>query len=198
MSNALMQLKKTLRQGEVYRRVDLERHSKAVDRHLHTLIKDGTLRKLSHGLYYKPKLSKFGEVPPEGEKVVKAFLKDDNFLLFSPNDYNGLGLGSTQLYNEYWVYNHKRNGKFKLAGQNYRFFLKSDFPKKLSKEFLMVDVLNNLNKLAEDNSAVLKGFMNKSQNLDLNKLQRAADRYGKRLANTKVKQLVKTDSRGYA
>jgi hypothetical protein len=137
-------------------------------------------------------------VPPEEDKVVKAFLKDNNFLLFSPNDYNGLGLGSTQLYNEYWVYNHKRNGKFKLAGQNYRFFLKSDFPRKLSKEFLMVDVLNNLNKLAEDNSAVLKGFQNKSQDLDLNKLQRAADKYGKRLANTKVKQLAKTDSRAYA
>lgn len=62
----------------------------------------------------------------------------------------------------------------------------------------MVDVLNNLNKLAEDNSAVLKGFQNKSQDLDLNKLQRAADKYGKRLANTKVKQLAKTDSRAYA
>ena len=61
-----------------------------------------------------------------------------------------------QLYNKRVVYNHKRHGKFTLGGKDFDFRLKHKFPPKLSKEFLFVDLLNNLNDLAEDRQEVLQ------------------------------------------
>ena len=95
--NALDELKKHLKPGQIYRRGDLEQWSAAVDRHLKQLVNDGTLQKMSQGLYYCPAKASFGIVPPEDEKLVRAFLKSDDFLLTSPNLYNSLGVGTTQL-----------------------------------------------------------------------------------------------------
>lgn len=153
---ALESLKKHLKPGQVYRRADLEQWSKAVDRHLKQLIKDGTLQKMSQGLYYYPAKASFGEVPPQDEDLVRTFLKSNDFLLSSPNFYNSLGVRTTQLYNKRVVYNHKRHGKFMLGGKLFDFRLKHKFPEKLTKEFLFVDLLNNLNELAEDRREVLQ------------------------------------------
>ena len=152
----LENLKKHLKPGQVYRRSDLEQWSKAVDRHLQYLVKEGFLQKMSPGLYYCPAQASFGEVPPEDEEIVRAFLKSNDFLLTSPNLYNSLGVGTTQLYNKRVVYNHKRHGNFTLGGKDFDFRLKHKFPVKLTKEFLFVDLLNNLNDLAEDRQEVLK------------------------------------------
>ena len=103
----LNELKKHLKKGRVYRRNELAEWSKSVDRHLDELLKEGVLEKLSQGLYYVPQTSVFGKVPPDEDVVVRSFLKDDRFLLVSPNFYNSLGVGTTQLYNKKVVYNHK-------------------------------------------------------------------------------------------
>ncbi|MDP8212237.1 MAG: hypothetical protein P9X22_02960 [Candidatus Zapsychrus exili] len=154
--NALNRLKKHLRSGQVYRRADLEQWSNAIDRHLKKLEKDDVLQKMSRGVYYCYAKASFGNVPPEDEKLVRAFLKSDDFLLTSPNLYNSLGVGTTQLYNKQVVYNHKRHGRFMLGGKSFDFCLKHKFPRVLSKEFLFVDLLNNLNELAEDRDDVLQ------------------------------------------
>jgi len=101
----LNELKKHLRPGQVYRRSDLAKLSNAVDRHLQQLVHDGMLQKLAGGLYYYPRATSFGNAPPEDEKLVQAFLKDDRFYIASLNAYNALGVGTTQLYNERLVYN---------------------------------------------------------------------------------------------
>ena len=106
--NRLEELKKHLKRGQVYRRDDLAKWSKSIDRHLDALVEEDTLQKLSQGLYYYPKLSAFGKTPPEEEVLIRSFLKDDRFLLTSPSFYSSLGVGTTQLYNERTVYNHKR------------------------------------------------------------------------------------------
>ena len=159
--NALESLKKHLKPGQVYRRSDVGQWSNAVDRHLKQLVEEETLQKLSQGLYYFPMKASFGNVPPEDEKLVRAFLKSDDFLLTSPNLYNSLGVGTTQLYNKKVVYNHKRHGQFMLGGKVFDFHLKHKFPRELSKEFLLVDLLNNLNELAEDREVVLKNVKEK-------------------------------------
>src|SRR3984893_17405908 len=120
-------LKKHLRPGQVYRREDLARWSNAVDRHLKQLVKDGTLTKLSGGLYAYPKETDFGKAPPDDRTLVKTFLKDDRFLLASPNAYNRLGVGTTQLYDKTVVYNHKRHGTFTLGGRTFEFRMKPTF-----------------------------------------------------------------------
>jgi hypothetical protein len=152
----LQEIKKHLRPGQVYRREDLAKWSNAVDRHLKQLQEEGKLTKLSGGLYYCPKKTVFGDAPADDRKLVEAFLRDHRFLLTSPNAYNSLGLGTTQLYNQTVVYNHKRHGQFELGGRVFEFRMKPRFPTRLSTEFLLVDMLNNLDALAEDTSAILE------------------------------------------
>lgn len=178
MSNVLNNLKKHLRSGQVYRRADLEEWSNSVDRHLHQLQKDGTLTKLSAGVYYCPKKTAFGNAPAADDKLVEAFLKDHRYLVTSPNAYNALGLGTTQLYNETVVYNHKRHGLFKIGGRVFDFRVKPYFPTKMTKEFLLVDLVNNLDKLAEDAEKLLKRVKQKAYSMNINMLSRLARDYG--------------------
>ena len=86
--SALQSFKRHLKPGNVYRREDLVAFSNAVDRHLQELVLEGFLSKLETGLYYRPKQSDFGPVPPSDEKLVKAFLKDDDFLVIIDNMMN--------------------------------------------------------------------------------------------------------------
>jgi hypothetical protein len=173
------QLKKRLRPGRVYRRADLAQWSKSVDRHASELVDAGVLQKLKNGLYYYPKASVFGQVPADEHELVRRFLKEDDFLLTSPNAYNTLGLGTTQLYNTYVVYNHKRHGRFTLGGHTFEFHRKPRFPRKLTEEFLLVDLLNNLPGLAEDTDALRARAWVKAKELDAGKLRLAARDYGK-------------------
>ena len=174
----LQELKRRLRAGQVYRRADLTKWSNAVDRHLKELLRDGTLTKLSGGLYYRPKPTAFGLAPAGDDKLVESFLKDRRFLLASPNAYNALGVGTTQLYNETVVYNHKRHSQFELGGHAFDFRMKPSFPKALSKEFLLVDLVNNLDRLAEDRKAVLDRVKAQAMAYDRLRLERAARDYG--------------------
>jgi hypothetical protein len=174
----LQELKRRLRPGRVYRRQDLAQWSRAVDRHLRQLQNDGTLTKLASGLYAYPKPTAFGKAPAEDDRLVKTFLKDDRFLLASPNAYNGLGVGTTQLYDKTVVYNHKRHGLFSLGGRTFEFRAKPFFPKTLSKEFLLVDLVNNLDRLAESKEEVLPRVRERVVSYDASRLKRVAHHYG--------------------
>ena len=178
LRGATANLADALEAGGVYRREDLARLSNAVDRHLRELVSSGKLRKLAQGLYYAPKASKFGPLPPNDEDVVQGFLRDKEFLVFSPSAYNSVGLGTTQLYNQTLVYNHKRHGVFKLGNRQFDFRVKPRFPKKLTPEFLYVDLLNNLDELAEDRDAVLNQAQKKVGSFDSTRLLRAMNLYG--------------------
>lgn len=167
-----------LKAGHVYRREDLARLSNAVDRHLRELVSKGKLMKLAQGLYYAPKQSHFGPLPPGDDQVVRGFLRDKEFLVFSPSAYNAVGLGTTQLYNKTLVYNHKRHGVFRLGNRQFDFRVKPRFPQKLSPEFLYVDLLNNLEELAEDRDEVLRQARSKFASFNVNRLQEAIERYG--------------------
>lgn len=180
-------VKNNLVPGTLYRRSELEQFSTSIDRHLVQLVKDGTLKKVGPGLYLHPEKSKWGEKSSEDKKLVEAFLKDDRFLMFSFNSYNGLGLGTTQLYNQTVVYNHKRHGQFKLGNRTFDFRMKPDFPVEFNKENLLVDMLNNLSELAEDPEVVVRALEKKLSTFDRQSLENAAKLYGK----VKTKKLVK-------
>jgi hypothetical protein len=173
--------------GTLYRRSELEQFSTSVDRHLGQLVKEGTLKKVGPCLYLHPEKSKWGEKSTEDKKLVEAFLKDDRFLMFSFNSYNGLGLGTTQLYNQTVVYNHKRHGKFKLGNRTFDFRMKQDFPMEFTKESLLVDMLNNLSELAEDPELVVRALSKKLLSFDRQSLENAVKLYGK----IKTKKLIK-------
>ena len=188
--SVLQELKKHLNPGQVYRRGDLAQWSTAVDRHLKWLLAEGILQKLARGLYYCPAKASFGPVPPEDGKLVRAFLKSDEFLLTSPNLYNSLGVGTTQLYNKRLVYNHNRHGRYTLAGKVFEFRKKQKFPKVLSKEFLLVDLLNNLHELAEDREAVLQSVKRKMLKKSKSRMKRVVNTYAGERTKTLFNQWV--------
>lgn len=193
--SALQSFKRHLKPGNVYRREDLVAFSNAVDRHLQELVLEGFLSKLETGLYYRPKQSDFGPVPPSDEKLVKAFLKDDDFLVMSLNNYNSLGLGTTQLYNTKVVYNRKRDGKITLNKRQYYFVKNRNYPRKESLEFLVVDVVNNLRLLAENQDKLLQKVVKKMASMDKHKLMKAVNEYGNVKAQKFFKQAL--SEKGY-
>lgn len=168
-----------MNEGQVYRRSELMKYSTTADRYLVRLVHDKKVVRVSSGLYTKPKPSAFGAVPPSDNELVESFLKEDRFLLNSFNNYNQLGLGLTQLYNNKVVYNYKRHGEYELNGRKYYFKRLSKFPKNLTKEFLLVDMLNNLKYLAEDQTRVLDNFFKNKNNFDSKKVMRAAKEYAR-------------------
>ena len=197
-NSALGRLRSHLKGGHVYRREDLLGDSNAVDRHLKQLVDAGDLEKLAQGLYYAPKSSAFGRVPPKDDELVEAFLKDENFLLLSPNSYNSLGLGTTQLYNKTMVYNHKRHGIFKLGNRSFEFRVKPRFPKKVDKEFLLVDLLNNLDSLAENKGNVLAMVEKQLNKFEISKLQKTVSAYGAGRTKKRVSSWLRNPQRASA
>ena len=176
--SALGDLKRHLRSGQVYRRKDLARWSNAVDRHVRQLVEEGRLEKVSPGVYMAPRKTRFGAAPATPQKLVETFLGDDRFLMVSPNALTGLGVGTTQLYNEPVVYNRKRHGKFTLDGRVYDFRMRSSVPRRLSKEVLLVDLLHNLDRLPEDKSAVLPRALDRARQMDRSRLAKAVQDFG--------------------
>ena len=172
-------LMNAMRLGRVYRRQELAEFSTSVDRDLKTLVESGRVKKLSGGLYCRPRLNAFGSTPPEEKDLVQAFLKTNDFLLTSYSHFNQFGLGLTQVYNHYVVYNHKRTGEYTLGGKRFKFLMVPAYPKKLCKEFLLVDLLNNLKRLPDNTSSVRENLKSRWDDFDGNKVGAYLDRYGK-------------------
>ena len=120
----------------------------------------------------------FGILPPDDEALVSTFLRDKDFLLFLLSYYNTLGVGTSQLYNKTLVYNHKRRGIFLFGNRQFDFRVKPRFPKKLTPEFLLVDIINNLDELAENKHHVLQLVQHKLPTFDQAKLNDAMTNYG--------------------
>lgn len=171
-------LKNGMRFGRVYRRRDLEGLSTAVDRDLKTLVASGQAHRLGYGFYCRMKKNAFGDAPPDNRELVRAFLKTDDFLLTSYNHFTNLGLGLTQVYNTAVVYNHKRVGEFHLGGKRFKFLLVPAYPKTLSKEYLLVDLLNRLRKLPDDVAAVRRNLKHHINEFDHAKVSECLRRYG--------------------
>lgn len=166
--------------GKVFRRKDLADQLPSVDRELGLAVKAGTVRKAAQGLYYVPRKTPFGDVPPGEDALIEKFLDDRHFLVFNPSCYNTLELGTTQLYCKTVVYNHKRHGKFALAGFEFDFRDKPRFPsrKQVNREYLLVDMLNNLSELAEDPETVLSNVRRKLDTFDAGRLEKMLADYG--------------------
>lgn len=76
------------------------------------------------------------------------------------------------------MYNHKRHGVFKLGGRAFRFAVKPHFPAEASPEFLLVDAVNNADRLAEDKDRLLEKVGERAGQMDRRALARAVREYG--------------------
>lgn len=191
-TSASSSVSQSWRAGRVFRRKDISSQSPSVDRELSRRLQTGQVCKAARGLYYVPKQTPFGPVPPEPNRLLAKFLDDKQFLVFNPSAYNTLGLGTTQLYNRTTVYNHKRHGTFTLAGFEFEFRQKRQFPlaAKVTREFLLVDLLNNITTLAEDPATVLHRVQTQLATFDAGHLQAAARQYGTERTRKQVATLL--------
>ena len=124
--------------------------------------------------------------------MVSAFLNKDKFLLYSWNQYNSLGLSLTQLYNKLVVYNLKRRGQFKLGDKTYDFRRPNrGFLDVLTPEFLLVDMMNNIEELSEDANLVKTQIKNNLYKFDVSKVNNYALSYGKVATKHFFKEMYK-------
>ncbi|MBK8869551.1 MAG: hypothetical protein KBD85_02310 [Elusimicrobia bacterium] len=172
-------LKEKMRPGKVYRRQGLVGFSTALDRDLNTLVVKGEVLRLAPGLYCRPLKNSFGLTPPDDRELVRVFLKTDDFLLTSYNYFNQLRLGLTQVHNDDLVYNHKRSGEFTLGGKRFTFRVVPAYPRELTKEFLLVDLLNNLRNLPDNNGLVLQNLKSRFSEFNPRAIRECLEQYGR-------------------
>jgi len=128
--------------GRVYRTSHLRRWGANPTRLAARLERRGDLRRLTHGLYYAPRRSKFGEVPPSAEALLDAFLQGTLYVITGPARWNALGLGSTALFAHPLVYNMKRSGRLNLGGRTFD-FRQIAFPVEPPAEWFIIDLLRH-------------------------------------------------------
>lgn len=173
---------KSLSPGKLYSWDALKEYSSSPGRDLKRLLDKRLLKKVGPGLYLCPNKSRFGDLPATELQLVREFLKTDNFLMFSTNLYNTLGLGLTQLKNELVVYNHKRHETVLLSAREFHFKRPNNsFPNKLTKEFLLLDLMNNLKSVGEPETALKEKVAHSvySGEFDKELLLSLVNKYGK-------------------
>ena len=71
-----------------------------------------------------------------------------------------------------YAYLKKHHGKFKQGNRTFNFQMKPYFPKEVSKEFLLVNLVNNVNKLAEAQDVMLERVSRLAANMDSSPLKK--------------------------
>ncbi|TGL37047.1 hypothetical protein EHQ52_02845 [Leptospira koniambonensis] len=183
-------LKLHLKPGKVYRRGDLTAFSSSVDRELKQLVEQGFLKKERTGLYFCPKKSKFGDVSADASSLVERYLKTKDFLIVDYNALNSLDLGLTQLYTWLTVYNQKRHGLVELGGVKFNFKRRPGYPQTLSREFLLVELLNERKALAEVPVNLNEKMQKLVKKLNSTQLKKVAEQFGKVAARKKFRELL--------
>lgn len=170
---------KSMHPGKVYTIRELLQDWPGACLDLRKLLDQKKIAKVSAGLYYKPKQTKYGPVAPADEVLVRSYLRDDDFLLVDVNSYASLVSGLTQMHMGYKVLNKRRHGRVTLAGFPFDFRVRRNFPKKVTKEFLMVDLLDNVEQ-SENGVPMTENVLPFLKEYNREDLLRTARHYGNR------------------
>lgn len=171
----------SLKPGRVYRTADLARWDRNGTRLARRLETEGKLRRLAQGLYVCEGRSSFGPVPPTDEAVLRAFLKRSPYVISGPSQWNSLGLRSTALFADTWVYNTMRTCTL-MVGKRRLHLRRVRFPKRPSPEWYVVDLLlhhGSVGMALADLEEALRSALS-SGRFDPDLLRDAAGEYGTR------------------
>jgi hypothetical protein len=78
-----------------------------------------------------------------------------------------------------------------LNGKHFEFKLKTSFPKTVTKEFLLVDLLNHLEYLAEEQDSVINKLPSKLKVYNLTELMKITQQYGSGKTKRILKSLIR-------
>lgn len=170
-----------LQPGNVYRTRDLRRWAANPTRLANRLVREGLLQKLQNGLYYRPRQSSFGPVPPHPTKLLDAFFAGSPYLLTGSARWNELGLGATAVLAYPIVYNTTRTGLLRIGKR--KFLLRRvRFPKAPPDEWFAIDLIENRDRAGVSLSELEEGLCRTlhAGRLDSTRLQQMAEGYGTR------------------
>ena len=174
-------MRPTLEPGACYRTQHFARWDSNPARLVGRLVEQGQLQRLRHGLYYCPRRSRFGEVPPSDDALLDAFLGGGPHVVTGPERWNALQLGTTAMHALPLVYNTKVSGEYLLGRRRFR-FRRVTFPTDPTPEWYVVDLLRNLDYVGGDRQVVTARLRSRVQAgaLDPAALWEAARAYGRR------------------
>lgn len=112
----------------------------AVAKELSNLFKKGILKRVSKGMYYKPKYSRFGELSPSDDELITKYIElttNKVGYISGTNVYRGMGL-TTQVSKEYVIVNDTKQGTININNIQIK-FIKS--PIKIQEEPSENDIL---------------------------------------------------------
>jgi hypothetical protein len=117
-------------------------------------------------------------------EAIQKFLQSDRFLLAGTDAWygNNILLGQTNIYCKCIVYNQKVETTTKLEGMPaYYIFKKCDFPEVPTREFWVVDLLNNIRITDLGKSEATRNLVKylKNKLIDSNKLRKMSELYGR-------------------
>jgi len=182
--------------GRVYRTRELGQWSANPPRLAQRLVREGQLVQLAHGLFAAPRRSRFGEVPPTDEALLRAFLDGDPYVFTGPERWNALGLGTTAVFALPLVYNTKRSGRFSFGGRQF-LLRRVAFPGTPSPEWFVVDLFENAEQAAaapaELRSALETAL--RANKFDRDRLASMSTRYGSRRTQALVQAALAAAAR---
>jgi hypothetical protein len=186
----------TFEPGRVYRTRELAQWSANAPRLAQRLVRDGQLVQLAHGLFAAPRHSRFGEVPPTDEALLRAFLNGEPFVFTGPERWNALGLGTTGVFATPLVYNTKRSGLFTFGGRQF-LLRRVAFPRSPSPEWFVVDLFEHTEQAAaapEELREALEAAL-RAGKFDRDDLALMATQYGSRRTQSLVKTALDASAR---
>jgi hypothetical protein len=180
-----------LEPGQFYRTSDLRQWGENPARLAQRLVHEGRLRRAAHGLFYVPRVSRFGEVPASDKELMRAFLSGGPFVMTGPPYWNALGLGSTAMFAATLVYNTQRTGEFVLDGR--RFLLRRvSFPEQPTPEWFIIDLLQHHDMAGVSLSELLRGLVAtlRAGRWDIAKLHEMAAAFGTKATRSLVEEAI--------
>lgn len=168
-----------LKEGRVYRTTELAKFTSNPTRLASELTRSGRLRRLRSGLYYAPKQSAFGEVPPSEKALLRGFFGSKPYLRTGPSVWSTLGLGVTAVEARPLIYNRTRTGVEMIGNKAFE-FRRVRFPRKAGPEFFVVDLLNNTSRAGIHFEVVLRVLATaiEQKRFDPKELMEMAQRFG--------------------
>ena len=186
----------TFEPGRVYRTRELAQWSANAPRLAQRLVGDGQLVQLAHGLFAAPKRSRFGEVPPTDEALLRAFLDGEPFVFTGPERWNALGLSTTRGVCDAARVQHQALGSLHLR-RSQILLRRVAFPEAPSPEWFVVDLFENAEQAAaarEELRDALEAAL-RAGKFDRDQLASMAARYGSRRTQALVKAALGASAR---
>jgi hypothetical protein len=180
-----------LKAGKVYRTSDLRRWSTNPSRTARRLVREGELTCLAKGLYFHPKRSRFGAVPPDTIGILRAFLKNTPFLITGPDLWSELNLGATAIFPQILVYNTKRSGVFTIAGRSF-LLRRIPFPPNPPVEWFIIDLIEHSDMAGISPETIRQSLEEALQSGRFNaeKLQMMSSKYAKKRTRALIENAI--------